>query len=817
MNLNPRSVYNKIDEFHTFVEQEEVDVVFMSESWERNNLTLEKIVHLENHTVISNVHQRVGMGGRPALIVNKKKYDVEDLTNTLVNIKWGVEAVWCLLTPKQITRASKVQKIACAAIYSKPHSKHKSDLLDHISEAYNIISAKFGRGIHFCIAGDTNDLNLGPILSLSSTLVQIVTEPTRVDPKSGSEKILDPIIMSLSNYYQPPSILDPLDQDPDKDGTRSDHRIILVKPIKSVDDQSARITRSIKVRPLPESGMVKMKEWLMNQDWKDVYSAVSAHEKASIFQNMLVSQFEKVFPEKVRKICSEDAPWFTEKLKKLDRKRKRTYHKERKSLKWKKLDSDFKREVKIQKQDFYKNMIADLKSKKPSQWYSALKRISGLDEKSLEVKISEINHFDDKEQAEILADYFAQIPNEYEALKSSDIDIPVFSDSEIPQFKPNQIWHHLTKIKTNKATVPGDLPAKFIKEFAAYLAEPFTDIVNTSFRRGEYPQVYKYETSTPVPKVIPPQKVTQMRNISGLFTFDKVLEKLLSELMVEDMKAKSDPKQFGNKKGSSIEHYLISMIHRILSAVDQNSTKKKFAVIANLIDWSSAFPRQCPKLGVQSFLRNGVRPSIMPLVVNYFQDRYMSVKWHGQKTTPRKINGGGPAGGTLGILEYLSQSNNNADCVSEEDRFKFMDDLTALEIVNLLSIGLASYNVKFQVPSDISQCNQFIPANNLQSQMYLDQLSKWTKEQKGKINEKKSKVMIFNFTNDHQFSTRLTLEGQVLEIVDETKLLGTVVTNDLKWDRNVEEIVKKANRRLEFHIYIRMKRSAYFIENSTGL
>merc|ERR1712098_508166 len=120
------------------------------------------------------------------------------------------------------------------------------------------------------------------------------------------------------------------------------------------------------------------------------------------------------------------------------------YHKERKSLKWKKLDSDFKREVKIQKQDFYKNMIADLKSKKPSQWYSALKRISGLDEKSLEVKISEINHFDDKEQAEVLADYFAQISNEYEALKSSDIDIPVFSDSEIPQFKPNQIWHHLT-------------------------------------------------------------------------------------------------------------------------------------------------------------------------------------------------------------------------------------------------------------------------------------------------------------------------------------------------------------------------------------
>ena len=42
-NLNPRSVYNKADEFHTFVEQEEVDVLFMSESWERDNLILDRL------------------------------------------------------------------------------------------------------------------------------------------------------------------------------------------------------------------------------------------------------------------------------------------------------------------------------------------------------------------------------------------------------------------------------------------------------------------------------------------------------------------------------------------------------------------------------------------------------------------------------------------------------------------------------------------------------------------------------------------------------------------------------------------------------
>ena len=214
-----------------------------------------------------------------------------------------------------------------------------------------------------------------------------------------------------------------------------------------------------------------------------------------------------------------------------------------------------------------------------------------------------------------------------------------------------------------------------------------------------------------------------MRNISGLLNFDKVMEKMISEVMISDMKSKTDPSQFGNERGTSIQHYLIKMIHRILTVLDNNSRRETFAVIANLIDWNSAFPRQCPKLGVESFIKNGVRPSLIPILINYFQDRQMSVTWHGCQSAPRKINGGGPQGATLGILEYLSQSNNNADCVNEEDRFKFIDDLTVLEIVNLLMVGISSYNIKNHVPSDILENNQFIPPTNLKSQDILDEIS----------------------------------------------------------------------------------------------
>ena len=144
------------------------------------------------------------------------------------------------------------------------------------------------------------------------------------------------------------------------------------------------------------------------------------------------------------------------------------------------------------------------------------------------------------------------------------------------------------------------------------------------------------------------------------------MEKLISELIISDMKHKFDPSQYGNQKGVSTQHYLIGMIHRILTALDKNTQRENFAVVANYIDWNSAFPRQDPKLGVESFLRNGVRPALIPVLTSYFQDLEMRVKWYGCQS----------AGATLGLLEYLSQSNNNADCVSESDRFKFIDDLS---------------------------------------------------------------------------------------------------------------------------------------------
>ena len=61
----------------------------------------------------------------------------------------------------------------------------------------------------------------------------------------------------------------------------------------------------------------------------------------------------------------------------------------------------------------------------------------------------------------------------------------------------------------------------------------------------------------------------------------------------------------------------------------------------------------------------------------------------------------------------------------------------------------------------------------------------------------KKKTMLFNFTSNYQFTTRLLLKNEPVEVIDSTRLLGTIISNDLSWDQNISKIVKNANARME--------------------
>ena len=85
--------------------------------------------------------------------------------------------------------------------------------------------------------------------------------------------------------------------------------------------------------------------------------------------------------------------------------------------------------------------------------------------------------------------------------------------------------------------------------------------------------------------------------------------------------------------------------------------------------------------------------------------------------------------------------------------------------------------------------------------------AEWTKNNDMKINSEKSKEMIISYTHGNLGNEvpNILIEGKVVERVDHVKLLGITLSNDLTWKRHVDNIVKKAGKRI--YILYQLKRA----------
>ena len=89
--------------------------------------------------------------------------------------------------------------------------------------------------------------------------------------------------------------------------------------------------------------------------------------------------------------------------------------------------------------------------------------------------------------------------------------------------------------------------------------------------------------------------------------------------------------------------------------------------------------------------------------------------------------------------------------------------------------------------------NQVLTIENKLMQEELDNLAEFTDKKYLKIQEKKTNVMKFNFSKNHDFRPELMIGGfkDNLEVITETKLLGIMLSDDLKWASNTDYICKR--------------------------
>ena len=148
----------------------------------------------------------------------------------------------------------------------------------------------------------------------------------------------------------------------------------------------------------------------------------------------------------------------------------------------------------------------------------------------------------------------------------------------------------------------------------------------------------------------------------------------------------------------------------------------------------------------------------------------------------------------VGGIEYLVNSNDNADFVDDEEKFKYVDDLSILEFVCLAGL-LCEYNFRLHVASDIAIDSYFLPPQNIEMPEHLKKIGDWTNENLLVLNEDKSKYIVFNRAQA-VFNTRLTPNNITLDQVHEVKLLGVLLTDDLKFGKHTQDICKRAFARI---------------------
>ena len=152
---------------------------------------------------------------------------------------------------------------------------------------------------------------------------------------------------------------------------------------------------------------------------------------------------------------------------------------------------------------------------------------------------------------------------------------------------------------------------------------------------------------------------------------------------------------------------------------------------------------------------------------------------------------------------FSDQTNENGELITSKRRIKEFNELHLKYVDDLALVEAISMKKQLSEVGSIPQPCTFhertghvlLPEN---SRIYsnLQQTEEYARKNKMKINSKKTKLMVFNPGRTMDFHPRFCIQENELEVVEETKLLGLVIRNDLSWSSNTQYMIQRANKKL---------------------
>jgi hypothetical protein len=325
-------------------------------------------------------------------------------------------------------------------------------------------------------------------------------------------------------------------------------------------------------------------------------------------------------------------------------------------------------------------------------------------------------------------------------------------------FTEDRVWDKLKKLREDTSMGPDGIPAVLLKKCRAVLP-PLTHIMNESFSTSTVPQKWKNALVTPIYKKGDKLNPNNYRPISLTCLAVKLMEGVINDEIRQflDKNHVIVDQQHGFMRRRSTVTNLLACVKVWSKNLDNGEP-----VDIIYLDYEKAFDRVPHRRLLAKLEHFGIRGKLLSWIESFLKDRKFRVRIADSLSNEFNVWSGVPQGSVISTTMFSL----------------FVTDLQATIISN------------FSFFADDSKLfvNPLIDHNKLQSD--LMNIRNWCLEWLINLNETKCTVL-----HMHRKNPKLPyiLNNVQLKGVSTQQDLGVLMSNDLKWEPHISQMVKKAN------------------------